>query len=246
MSLHLSGLLDALAFCSRLLPGRPLSPERLGRALAWLPAAGLVLGGVLCLPLLLPPLQRHPAATTWLLVTGLAWLTRGLHLDALADILDGSATHPAPECFWRIVKDSNIGAFGGIGISLALLGQLTLLTDCLSRHLYGALPFALAAGRCAAVVLAQTRKSLARPGLGGLFLIQATPGRLAAATTTAVVAGILLTSPAVTALACCLAAIPLLALGRLAARVQGCNGDFLGAAITTVELTTLLAAAIAG
>ncbi|MGE4551705.1 MAG: adenosylcobinamide-GDP ribazoletransferase, partial [Desulfovibrionaceae bacterium] len=198
------------------------------------------------LPLLLPALARHPGPAAWLLVAGLAWLTRGLHLDGLADVLDGSAAHAEPERFWRIVKDSHIGAFGVIGMVLALLGQATLLTDCLGRHLYGALPFALAAGRCAAVVLACLRRSLARPGLGGLFLAQATPGRTILVSAATLAAGLLLTSPAATALAALLAAAPLAALARLATRVQGCNGDFLGAAITTAELTTLLAITLAG
>ena len=48
-------------------------------------------------------------------------ITRGLHLDGLADTADGLGGGSTPEERLRIMKDSRIGAFGVISLILVLL-----------------------------------------------------------------------------------------------------------------------------
>jgi cobalamin synthase len=56
------------------------------------------------------------------LVTGLlAWLTRGLHLDGVADLADGFGGSFEPARRLAIMKDSSTGAFGVVALVVLLL-----------------------------------------------------------------------------------------------------------------------------
>jgi adenosylcobinamide-GDP ribazoletransferase len=62
-----------------------------------------------------------------------AALTRGLHLDGLADVADGLGSGKPAEDALRIMKQSDIGPFGVITLLLMLAAQLAA-----SAELYGA------------------------------------------------------------------------------------------------------------
>ncbi|MEW1724153.1 adenosylcobinamide-GDP ribazoletransferase [Streptomyces sp. NPDC093109] len=91
----------------------------------WAPAAGLVVGGAaaavggLFLLAGATPLLAAVAA-----VAVPAVLTRGLHLDGLADTADGLGSGRPAEDALRIMKRSDIGPFGVITLLLVLLGQV--------------------------------------------------------------------------------------------------------------------------
>src|SRR5205823_10717707 len=85
---------------------------------------GLVLVGVervtsVLFPLLLAGLLT---VTAWKLLTG------GLHLDGLADCLDGLGGRDA-EHRLAIMRDSRIGAFGALGLILLLLPGIAAVTQ---------------------------------------------------------------------------------------------------------------------
>lgn len=114
----------AIAFLT-ILPGRlpaELPADGLKRSAGFFPLAGWLIGAVLagsawCFVWAgLPPL-----VSAVLLVTLGAWLTRGLHLDGLADLLDGLGGGQTPERRLAIMKDSATGAFGVIGLVLLLI-----------------------------------------------------------------------------------------------------------------------------
>jgi adenosylcobinamide-GDP ribazoletransferase len=72
-----------------------------------------------------------PAALTLLV---LALLTRGLHLDGLADTADGLASRkPAPQAL-EIMRTGPVGALGAATLVLVLLVQVTALTTCVLAH----------------------------------------------------------------------------------------------------------------
>jgi adenosylcobinamide-GDP ribazoletransferase len=56
-------------------------------------------------------------------------LTRGLHLDGLADLLDGLGGGQTPERRLAIMKDSAIGAFGVIGLVVLLVLKVACLAS---------------------------------------------------------------------------------------------------------------------
>src|ERR1700684_4378952 len=71
------------------------SPELAGRAMAWAPAVGLLLGVIAAAVLYVCDHLLHTGSfvAAALAVGSLAVLTRGLHLDGLADLADGLGSH---------------------------------------------------------------------------------------------------------------------------------------------------------
>jgi adenosylcobinamide-GDP ribazoletransferase len=235
-------LLDALGFLTRLGPSRSLSPAEAGASLTAFPLAGLVLGAILAAIPAFGPFSGHPAVQAWLVVLASVWLTRGLHLDGVADLSDAVGPALDPERFWTILKDSRTGAFGVLGLLLAVGGQWAACAGLIQARAYGALAFAPVLGRASGVVLGLMNRDLLKPGLGNFFLAAA-PGRtLALVLGQTLVLGLFLTPLKGLLAAAALAALGLFWLARLARRAGGMNGDFLGAAMVWGELATLLGA----
>lgn len=169
--------LATLGFLSRLAPARVQSEADMRRSMFHLPLCGLVIGLCACAPVLAGLFAGMPLAQAWLIVMLSAWMTRGLHLDGLADVMDGAGQHLNPERFWVIIKDSRSGTFGVAALVLALLGQTVLFAEILrARPDWGAfaLPWIFVFGRACAVGFGRAHRAIIRPGLGGLFLAGAT------------------------------------------------------------------------
>jgi adenosylcobinamide-GDP ribazoletransferase len=99
------------------LPWFPLVGAVLGLA-GWGLAAGLLRPGTLACGPLGCLLVGALVVVLW------AWLTRGLHLDGLADLADGLGGGWTRERVLEIMKDSHVGSFG----VLALVGGLMVKT----------------------------------------------------------------------------------------------------------------------
>jgi adenosylcobinamide-GDP ribazoletransferase len=119
-----TGLATALRFLTVLpLPGKAEVPEQvLGRSTAWFPLVGVLIGALLAGGGALAGLLWSPFTVRLLVVAGWAALTRGLHLDGLADSADGLLGGADRAKKLAIMKDSRIGTFG----LLAVLGLLAL------------------------------------------------------------------------------------------------------------------------
>jgi adenosylcobinamide-GDP ribazoletransferase len=231
--------LATLGFLSRLAPARVMDEADMARAMFHLPLCGLVIGALACAPALPWALAGRPQIAAWCVVALGAWITRGLHLDGLCDILDASAAHVEPERFWRIVKDSRCGAFGVIGVCLALLGQQAFLAEILRAGPAWRVVWIFVFGRACGVCLGFLGRAWRRPGLGGLFLAGADAKAVAWALCCALAPAALfgpVAGPLAAGVAACLAGGVLWALLRLGRAVAGVNGDFLGAAIVLGEL----------
>ncbi|MFJ9623701.1 adenosylcobinamide-GDP ribazoletransferase [Streptomyces sp. NPDC101181] len=135
------------------------------------PLAGLVVGllaaalGSLVLLAGAGPLLAAVAS-----VAAPAALTRGLHLDGLADTADGLGSgKPAGDAL-RIMKRSDIGPFGVITLLLVLLAQVAALAELYGRGwAHGALATLVAAvaARLALTLASRRGVPAARPeGLG--------------------------------------------------------------------------------
>ncbi|QYC40514.1 Cobalamin synthase [Nonomuraea coxensis DSM 45129] len=158
-------LTDGLRFAAGTLSVFPVRVERVdrqvaGQAMTLAPVVGLVLGAVAGLPLFLPV---PPLLGAGLAVGLLALLTRGLHLDGLADLADGLGSgKPADEAL-GIMKKSDIGPFGVMTLLLVLLVDVAALAGTG----YAALVTACVAGRLTLTWACRPGVPAARPeGLG--------------------------------------------------------------------------------
>lgn len=101
---------------------------------------------------------------TWIIITG------GLHLDGLMDSADGLFSGRDRERKLEIMKDSRVGAMGGIALAAVLLLKFAVLSSLPYQYKMWALLIAPAAGRCFmvyAVLLFPYARS--GPGLGKCF-----------------------------------------------------------------------------
>jgi adenosylcobinamide-GDP ribazoletransferase len=221
------------------------SSRPLKNAAAGLPLVGLVLGGVLVAidagVSLLLPVEAAPA----LVVVALAVLTGALHLDGLADTMDGLMGGRDREQRLAIMDDPRNGAFGFSAIAAVLVLKWAALIPLEGDLRVGALLVAPVLARSAALVALQVFP-LAKPaGLGAT-------ARSGLNTPTSFLSlGLALLFAALvfwpTGLVLVLAAGVVVALvgGYALARIGGITGDVLGAVVEITEVTILLLAATA-
>lgn len=223
------------------------SPKRceaddLGRATAWFPLVGLLLGGLLWLADLgLTQLfPRH--LTDALLVTLLALLTGGLHLDGLADVCDGLAARGDKERFLTVMKDSRVGALGVVGLVLGLLLKYAALLAVPIYLKRPALLFIPALARFAQVALLAGSRAARSDGLGNAVLTGLGPAHLLLATA-ATLPLAWLTLKVVGLTAWLLVTLwTLLVRWYFSRRLGGVTGDIAGFVSETGEIVALLAA----
>jgi len=110
----------------------------------------------------------------WLIIGLLALLTRGLHLDGLADTLDGLAAGGTKEKILEVMRDSRIGAFGVIGLILLIGAKYLALDQISTSSIYYSLILMAVVGRNAMVLVcyrspyARFSEGLAKPFLENL------------------------------------------------------------------------------
>lgn len=215
------------------------------RAISAAPIVGTVLGA--CAAALLwaaGQIGFSPTLAGLLVVGLLAAATRGMHIDGLADTVDGLGCYGPPSRALEVMRSGGAGPFGVAALIVVLGGQALALGTLASQSRWAAIILAVAVGRVA-VVLACRRgvPAATDTGFGGLvagtqpkWAIGAWPAVAAAAAIPAVMERMWL-GPAVI--------VVVLALGvafvaHCRRRFGGITGDVLGAVI---EATTLLTAA---
>lgn len=118
------------------IPGR--GDQDLSSALPWFPIVGLLLGVLLWVTGLLwalMPFAQWSAGCAMLLVIIDVLLTRGLHLDGLADWADSMGSFDR-ERRLAIMKDASIGAFGTIAVLLCLISKWVIFERLLSSDTF--------------------------------------------------------------------------------------------------------------
>ncbi|MEV7405925.1 adenosylcobinamide-GDP ribazoletransferase [Streptomyces sp. NPDC091267] len=184
-----------------------------------------------------------------------AALTRGLHLDGLADTADGLGSGKPADDALRIMKQSDIGPFGVITLLFVLLAQVAVLQQLYAQSWAQGAAAAVAAGLVARLALTLASRSgvpAARPeGLGAAVAGTVPPGAaagVALATVAACVgAGALLGGYG--ALRYGLAALAALAVAQLllrhcVRRFGGVTGDVFGALAETAATVALVGLAL--
>jgi adenosylcobinamide-GDP ribazoletransferase len=224
----------------RLPAAEAAGPGALGRAGWWFPAVGLGLGAALAGVDHLARLAWPPLVAAAVVVVAWKALTGALHLDGLADCLDGLAGRSPAERL-GMMRDSRLGAYGGVGVALALGLAAALVAELPPAARLPALVLAPAAGRLAPLLLASAfGPATPGEGMGAAFLAglprAAGPVELGAL---ALGAGVALGPAGLVALAAA-AAAALAWGGVFARRLGGLSGDVLGGSVEVAELAALL------
>ncbi|MGY1751991.1 adenosylcobinamide-GDP ribazoletransferase [Blastococcus sp. SYSU D01042] len=250
--MRLTGPWESVALLTALpVPARAATSTR--GVLPWAPLVGVLLGGI---AVAVGGTGTHlvsPLTGAVLAVAALALLTRGLHLDGLADTADGLGPLRGRERALQVMHQSDVGPFGVVTLVLTLLLQVACLAALLPRDGGWLALWAAVAG---------ARLVMARSGLPNVAVAEGSSlGRTVAGTVSAgwlagsAVLVLLLAAGAAAAVvdprhAGVLGAA--LVAGALAAellhrratrRIGGTTGDVMGAMAEVATAATLLVAA---
>ena len=150
---------------------------RLADAMPFFPAVGLFIGLVS-----VAILHLFTRWNDWPLGAGIAamiatvWLTRGLHVDGLADVSDALGGGRTRERRLAIMKDPHAGAFGVMAIACDLMLKAAALSRLAIFGHWGFVVVPFIASRTAQVLLATSLPyARAEGGKAGAFVDQARP-----------------------------------------------------------------------
>lgn len=225
-------------------------PEQLdrrtaGAAMSLAPLVGLLLGLVAAVVLEGVARVSGPLLAAALAVAVLALLTRGLHLDGLADTTDGLASYRTPERALAVMRSPETGPLGIGVLVLVLLVQVAALQACLLAGRGGtSMVLAVVVGRLAVTAACTTRTPAASPTGLGAMVGGTVPVPVVLVLVVVVCAAGASVLPVVQAVVAVLAGLGLagLLLRHAVRRLGGITGDVLGAlveATTTVVLVVL-------
>jgi adenosylcobinamide-GDP ribazoletransferase len=234
----------AIAFLTIVPLGRlRLDEHDVGRGVVFFPLVGALVGGATALVALALDDVLTAVLAAAVAVAFEALATGGIHLDALADTGDGLGARSRERAL-EVMRESTIGAFGAVFLTLDLLlktGALAVLVEDADTVLVVAAAYGL--GRASSLVLGWGL-SYARAGAGsGRTLTDSSPWPVLAAglVLACLLAGALVGLDAL-ALAGGAAAATALVAALAATRFGGVTGDVLGAAIELATTGSLLAA----
>lgn len=97
--------------------------KNLSTSLPWFPIVGLILGLILYTIVRMLPFGKWTAGSAFLVLLLDVWLTRGLHLDGLADWADSIGGNLESKRRLEIMRDVHLGAFGVLALVLALMAK---------------------------------------------------------------------------------------------------------------------------
>lgn len=226
----------------------PAAPPPFGRAIRMLPLAAIAIAA----PGAAVLAGLAPSGLSGLVVAALAvavstMVTGALHEDGFADVADGFGGGATRERALEIMKDSRIGAFGGLALAAQFVLRAGLLAELLDRLdgavagvAIGAAVLARVVGLAPMVLLEPARADGLGRAAGGpepaAYAIA-----LAGGVAVFALAGVTLVGPAETlaGLTATAAAVGgLLAWAK--AKIGGFTGDVVGAAVIAAEIAALI------
>ncbi|MBM4275464.1 MAG: adenosylcobinamide-GDP ribazoletransferase [Deltaproteobacteria bacterium] len=212
----------------------------LARSMFWFPWVGALLGLIYWgawagLGRIFPA----PAAAALLLALTVI-STRGLHLDGLADTVDGLGGGRDHEARLRIMKDSALGAFGAASLILALLVKYAFFLSLGAGGAGRIFFFFPVVSRWGMVLLAYLSPYARKEGgLGQAMTLGVTGPVVWGATLGAGAMALLAAGPAGVVLMAAAGGVVLLMKFYFAQKLGGITGDVLGAANEVLEILAL-------
>lgn len=266
MSRPMDGVLLAVGTLTRIPVRPPTAVDRrtAGTAMSIAPLVGLLLAALIGLPMSVlswaldaPGRPLASMLVSILAVAALAWITRGLHLDGLADLADALGSNRPPQQALVIARQPDIGPFGTMALVLVLVIQAVALGVAIDAGTgTTALATALVASRLALTWACIPHWPAARGDGLGAMVAQSTKVAVAGGITAVLVliggmSGWLLAGNACGAMVVPAAVGSSLLAGwavlRLAnRRLGGITGDVLGACVEVAFAAGLVATAAMG
>jgi adenosylcobinamide-GDP ribazoletransferase len=134
-------------------------------ALRWAPLVGALLGAAAGGVVVLGGAAGVPGAIAGLAAVGfLALVTRGMHVDGLADTADGLGCYGPPERALAVMRDGGAGPFAVVTLLVTLGLQVAALASLAGRDAVVAAALAAATGRAGFAWCARRGVPAARPG----------------------------------------------------------------------------------
>lgn len=214
-------------------------------AIGFAPFVGALVGAVGALLLwALTALGASGLLAGLLVVAAFALLTRGMHVDGLADAVDGLGCYGPPERALGVMRDGSTGPFAVTALVLVLGVQATSLAELAHSPLTVVL--ACATGRAGFALCCRAGMPAARPdGMGALVAGTQPAWRVAAWWVLLAVAGLFVVGWYGLG-AVLVAGLVLLLLSRhVQRRFGGITGDVLGAASEFTTTVVLAGCALA-
>lgn len=237
----------ALSWLTVLPVPAPRVDERTCRhAISFAPVAGALIGGFgagllwVLTALGAPNLLAGP-----LVVAALVLITRGMHVDGLADTVDGLGCYGPPERALSVMRDGATGPFAVVTLVIVLLTQSVALAELVGAGRWPTVILACAAGRAAFVVCCRSGVPAARPEGMGALVAGSQPGWVVAAWWLVLLAAGVVAVPGIWWLGVvgvgASGAVLVVFAGHVRRRLGGITGDVLGAAS---ELGTTIVLAV--
>lgn len=215
-----------------------LLEEELEGSSAYFPLVGWFMGVFLYLVWTL--MASLPLSVQAFLII-LVWefLSRGFHIDALADVADAFMAGGGRERVLGIMEDSKVGAFGIFAIVLLVVGKFSVISSNDWGSTRAALVCAPVLARYFLTLGAFLFKPAKEEGLGSLVISSTDLKELIIATLVGYLPALIIFERA--ALYATIGfTLPLALLFYARWKLGGLNGDVLGAALEVAELVTLI------
>lgn len=212
----------------------------LARSMPYFPFVGFLLGFILvntdkALSYALP----HTIGNALLVLISVL-LTRALHIDGLADTLDGLMGGSDKESRLRIMKDSRLGTAGALGIVFVLLVKYLCLNNLFHDDKTEALLVAPVLSRWSQALMVFRTNYVREQGMGRAFVGHLRATGLAVSSFVALgITAYLLWAPALYLIAGTLA-LTLIGRWYLGRKLGGVTGDAIGAVSELNEVLTFL------
>ena len=221
-----------------------IAEAELGKAAAFFPLVGVIVGGGAALVFTLLLLLLPVPASVLCAVVFVAFMTNGFHEDGLADAFDGFGGGWTKDRVLEIMRDSRIGTYGTLALIFLVIGKLTFLSSLPQGQIWRWLIVAHTAARWTILPLCAWLPYARAEGQGKLVAKQVGALEIAIATVTLFVTFLLIPWRPALAVFLVTSLVTLLSGLYFRARLQGITGDCLGATNQVTEVGLYMTAVI--
>lgn len=149
--------------------GIGISGKDMERCVIFFPLIGLLIGFLSYAFAALISMVFQPTVCCVLIVLFLVVISGGLHMDGLADTMDGFASSRSEVRMLEIMRDSRIGVMGVLSIIFIILLKVTFLFSMSHSFRMNAVVLMPLAGRCSVLIVMLLLNYVRQEGTGLVF-----------------------------------------------------------------------------